>query len=446
MICGWCSAHAGKALNPIQFGLLDAKTAVERYDVLYKTHREAKKTNAPVSYKGIQTIDLEIPLGAKRIPLTDHTDFAGVSIYVTNNTAKAYLFELAQGKKSIEVTNAQVDEGDFTSINELRRGRFLVIVEDSLPWVKQRIGYKYGAIRKDILLVEDGKAENRVVSPYNNSWSKAKAYYCPISHEKKEIKNLKLFRQPGNKDLAFFVTISNQNNVVLSDIEIHTPQDTLLNDAAIAITNCTNIKFYHITIDGTYSRKDHSGYGVTMNNVWNSSFYKFRGHGNWGVFGNNNVNYATFNSCDINRFDIHCYGRDIHFMKCVFRNLYNQFSSVFGEVTFANCEFCNFIPVSFESSYNAYTRFQLKVNNCIITDVGKKNFFIKAGDINNKNSNERPELSRKEWPDIFIDNLTIKSNDATVYHLSNFDSDDIKNVRGLFPLRIKINKILYEKQ
>ena len=119
VLCGWCITYANKALNPTHFGLLDAKTAIERYDVLYKTHLEAKNTNTPVSYKGIQYIDLEIPSGAKRIPLTDNTDFAGVSIYVTNNSAKAYLFELAQGKKSIEVTNAQGDEGDFTSIPEL---------------------------------------------------------------------------------------------------------------------------------------------------------------------------------------------------------------------------------------------------------------------------------------------------------------------------------------
>lgn len=103
LVCGSLSAKS--YLNPIQFGLFEAKTATDRYEVLYRTHCEANKTNTPVSYRGIKRIDLEIPYGAKRIPLTEQTDFAGASIYVINNTANVYLFELSQEVKGIDVTN-----------------------------------------------------------------------------------------------------------------------------------------------------------------------------------------------------------------------------------------------------------------------------------------------------------------------------------------------------
>ena len=295
------------------------------------------------------------------------------------------------------------------------------------------------------MLVENGKAVNKVVSPYNNSWSKAKAYYCPVTHEKKTIKNLKFFRRQGNKELAFFVTIANMDNVVLSNIEIHTPKDTLLDDSAIGITNCTNVKLCHVTIDGTYSRKDHSGYGIMMNNVWNSYFYKLNAHGNWGVFGDNNISLAKFVDCDINRFDIHCYGRDIYFRDCVFRNVYNQFSSVFGEIVFKRCEFINCFPVAFGASYNAYTKVNLVVKDCIVKEINKKNYFIFMNGIQNPVINERPELAKKEWPDIYIDGLTIVANKNQSYRLSNFSRKEIKLGEETIPTHIELKRIKYEQ-
>ena len=437
---------AQKVLNPILYGILDAKTPVERYEILYKTHCEAKKAKTPVSYKGISRIDIEIPKGARRIPLTDRTDFAGTSIYVTNNIADVHLFEMSDVLDSLEVSKEQIDNGNFTAIPALARGRYLLVLEDTTPWVKQRIGYKYGAIRRDILLIKDGKALNKVVSPYNNDWTRVKAKYRSLPNGEKRISNLKFFRKRGSKNMTFLMTISNQNDVTLSNIEIHTPKDSLKNDAIFSISNCTNIKFNNVTIDGTYSRKDWSGYGILMNNVWNSSFYNLYGHGNWGVFGTNNVNKATLTRCDINRFDIHCYGRDIYFDHCIIRDVYNQFSSVFGEVRFKRCEFRNCYPIAFGASYNAYTKFNLIVKDCIVKEFRKKTNFIQMNGIDNPNINERPELREKEWPDIYIDGLTIVTDGPITYRLSNHSKNDILQMNESLPTSVELKRIRYEMQ
>lgn len=445
LFCWVATISANKTLNPIQFGFFEAKTSTERYYVLYKTHCKAKKTNSPVSYKGIQSIELEIPSDAKRIPLTDQTDFAGAKFYVKNNFANTYLFEMSDEIKSIEVSKTQIDSGNFTNIPLLSKGRFLLVVEDSTPWVKQRKGYIDGAIRKDLLLIKNGKALNEVVSPYSNSWTEVRTKYRLLQNNKKRIANLYFFRQPGSTKITFLATISNQDNVILSNIEVHTPSDSLVNDAVFSITNSTNVKFDHVTIDGTYSRKDHSGYGILMNNVWNTTFYKLYGHGNWGVFGANNVNFSTLIHCDINRFDIHCYGRDVYFEKCTIRNVYNQFSSVFGKVVFNRCEFRNCFPVAFGASYNAYTKFNLVVKDCVVKEVNSKNSFILMNGFSNPDINERPELKNKEWPDININGLTIFLNDHQNYRLSNYSGENILTMKESIPTHIKLKRIKYKK-
>ena len=77
------------------------------------------------------------------------------------------------------------------------------------------------------------------------------------------------------------------------------------------------------------------------------------------MFGNNNINTALIENSEINRFDIHCYGRDISFKDVVFVNLYNQFSSTFGTIRFDRCTFRHFTPVLYEASYNSYTVIKL---------------------------------------------------------------------------------------
>ena len=164
-----------------------------------------------------------------------------------------------------------------------------------------------------------------------------------------------------------------------------------------------------------------SGYGISMNNVYNVSFYHLVANANWGIFGNNNVNNVRLKKCDINRFDVHCYGRDVFFEDCKFRNLYNQFSSMYGTVSFKRCEFFDFTPVLFEPSYDAYTKFDLRFKNCIIHVRKNKDFLISAGELTGARTKERSELSLQQFPNLYIDGLKIDMPDGIdTYYIYNF--------------------------
>lgn len=91
------NAGAGThSVSPLSFGLANAKTGEERYDVLYRTHCYAKERGLQVSYDGIGEIRLSVPKGAKSIPLTEYTDFKGTTFILQNYAQKMYVFELVQ--------------------------------------------------------------------------------------------------------------------------------------------------------------------------------------------------------------------------------------------------------------------------------------------------------------------------------------------------------------
>ena len=172
------------------------------------------------------------------------------------------------------------------------------------------------------------------------------------------------------------------------------------------LINGKRLSFKDVTIDGTYSKKDRSGYGILMNNIWNHTVDNLVGKGNWGIYGTNNVNTVLIKNSDINRFDIHCYGRDIRFENTIFRNLYNQFSSVFGVISFSSCRFIDFTPVLIEYSYNTYTPYNLILKNCV-WDVTPLHYYMVYAGFVDDSENTRPELVEKCWPDVRIDGLKV---------------------------------------
>lgn len=123
--------------------------------------------------------------------------------------------------------------------------------------------------------------------------------------------------------------------------------------------------------------------------------------------GNNNVNVAHLKDCCINRFDIHCYGRDIDFENCTIFRLYNQYSSIYGKISYRNCVFDAAIPCLLTSSYNAYTPFDLFFENCIMKMTSLNDGIIYIMGIP-KQENERFELAKKCLPNIKIDNCQIE--------------------------------------
>lgn len=87
-----------KPLSPLDFGLKEAETDIERYEVLLLTHKQTAKQSKAVSYKGIKQIYIEIPNDGRSIPISYKTDFAGVKIVVKNNAKNlAVLYTRNQG-------------------------------------------------------------------------------------------------------------------------------------------------------------------------------------------------------------------------------------------------------------------------------------------------------------------------------------------------------------
>lgn len=396
-----------QCLSPYDFGLAEATTDSARYEVLYQTHLAAVAQGVDVSYEGIDSLTIEVTAGCKSIPLTPNNDFHGLKLTVKNNAQKFFLFEMIQPATPIELDKKWVDEGVFRDVDSLAEGSWLLILEDETPWVANRAGYAYGATRKDILLVQDGKAKNKPIAPYATDTTHLKASCCRATSDLKTIANLQIYRDSTATYKTKCIYVEGYNNVRMSNVQLYTPQNsTMYADEAITFVNCTNVTMEDVRIEGTYSQEKKYGYGIMMNNVWNATFLRLVGHAQWGVFGTNNMNNTTLRDCDINRFDIHCYGKDVFIYNCKFSKLYNQFSSIFGTLLFDGCRFVNFVPVLIETSYNVYTPFDISFKNCVMEAGVSRNYLISIGKLNDQ-AVSRPEIARKSWPNVQIQNMIV---------------------------------------
>lgn len=395
-------------LSPFEFGLGTAETDSARYEVLYAVHSYALATGMDVSYAGIDALTIEVPSKAHPIPLSRNNDFGGLTLTVKNYGKAKYLFSLTDTIWTpIELDPKSADNGDFYEVEGACDGLNLVVLEDMHPWVANRTGYNYGAMRKDILLVRDGIPLNRPIAPYSTDSTKLVAKAHITDDEQKTISGLTLIRDTSSTAKTYCFYIDGINNLKIKRVNIYTlDTKNMYADNAIHIVNCTNVTFEDVLIEGTYSRTNNYGYGILMNNVWNSTFLRLVAHANWGIFGTNNLSNTTLRNCDINRFDIHCYGRDVYIYNCMFTKLYNQFSSVYGTLLFEGCHFSNFIPVLTETSYNAYTPFDLTFRNCTFDAYQLRNYLISIGKVD-KERNSRPELAQKCWPNVNIENMTV---------------------------------------
>lgn len=403
-------------LSPYGFGLAQARTGVERYQVLLKTHKAAIEKGVNVNYSGIKTIELEIPENASRIPLTSYNDFQGCVLVVKNLRKTVYLFESREDAESITVSKKDIDSGDFRHYSKLTHGRVLLLIEDKNPWVENRKGYSYGHQRKDILLLSNGLAQNKVVMPYDNKESEPICGFIKADKSSITIKNLTVYRSSDCKDITNIFYITGKNKVNIENFSLHTPKNNWRNDRAVRIDDCTNVHLENVLIDETYSQSERSGYGISLDNVWNFTASHLVGRANWGVFGTNNMNTVMLRDCDINRFDIHCYGRDISSERCKYSGLYNQFSSVYGTISFHKCTFTDFTPVLMESSYNAYSPYDIVFKGCTFNLTERRNYIFSFSGLSNV-SNSRPELRKKCMPNIVMEdcNVNLTENIKTWY-------------------------------
>ncbi|MBQ4393182.1 MAG: hypothetical protein II826_08770 [Prevotella sp.] len=174
----------------------------------------------------------------------------------------------------------------------------------------------------------------------------------------------------------------------------------------------------NVSFNGTYSNESNYGYGISFNNVWDSSFINISCTNTiWGLFGNRCVNTAYLSGCSINRFDVHCYGRDILCENCTFKktsslsvtsHIYNRYSSMYGYVTYRNCTFEYFRPLRIDPAYNAYTPFSMTMENCTLKVSNFSKCIVDLMEFNTA-VNSRTELSQKFLPSITIENLTLQA-------------------------------------
>lgn len=408
VICIFCFNQVSifaKDVSPLSFGLKESNSPLENFYVLYNAHVEATKTNSKVSYNGITSISVEIPADKTKIPLTAETDFAGVTINVVNNVGTSWLFEAIASDKRIMIPASVVDKGDFSAIPHLSNGLYQLSLIDTRRWT-ERLGYNDNFIRKDILFIRNGRAENRPVADYNTSETKLECYYCEVSEQPIIVKNLTIVRDAKSTKITQAFRFVHQNNVQVENVTVKTPTSTMVSDQVITIFDCTNVSLKNVRIEGTYSSKSKAGYGIFMNNVWNSKFENLYGHGEWGVFGTFNLQDVFLKDCDINRFDIHCYGKNVKSEGCKFSSLYNQYASVYGVVVFKNCTFDDFIPVLIEDSYNAYTPFDVEFEGCTFNIKKGDSYFITLRGLK-PIKNKRQELQQRALPNVRIKDCKI---------------------------------------
>ena len=387
------------------------------YEKIYNAHIKAINEKKHIDYDGIDTIKLNIPINALPIPLPNIIDFKNV-VFVVNNTKKDFTLFVHSNKLTNIRIDKQIIDTNHISIEKFKNKKVLLVIKDRNAWIKDRVGYNKPHIREDILLINNGLSINTTIRPYNNIFSDPIFSYCDVTYDSIICKNLIFHRTKDSTYKTFCLKCQNSNNINLTNIHIVTPKSDLYGDAILTFSNCSNINLSDIIIDGTYSQKDKYGYGISMNNVFNCSFNNILGNGEWGIFGTNNVNTVFIKNSNINRFDIHCYGKDVVCSNTLFHTLYNQFSSFYGKLVYEKCLFNQFIPVTIDGSYSAYTSFNVIFNDCEIKVDAKRPFLFNMTYSNFLIDSIRPELSKFEYPNLFIRNLDIISlSDTNPYYI-----------------------------
>ena len=395
-------------ISPLDFGLREAANGTDRFNVLYNTHTKALAIGAEVSYAGIDTLEIELPPDFKSIPLGPRTDFGGLVMYVTNNVRDDALFTMHNPNKAVKISKELVDEGDFRSVPALASGEQLLILTDQHPWT-ERIGHGHHVCRQDILWLKNGMAVNKPVAPWNTDSTDVRATFVTVDNAQKLFRGLTMHRTDSSTFKTFCLSVSGQCNVLIEDVHVTTPKSRMTADGVFRVLSSVCVTFRDVTVDGTYSgygRWRQYGYAFSLYNLWNTRFERVKADGSWGVFGTSFLSNTTLEDCDINRFDIHCYGRDALLKRCTLRQKQTQFGSMYGTVTFDSCRFIDCIPVRVRSSYNAYTPFDIEMRDCTFELTMRYHSLVNIL-LQDTTLNPRPELRDKCWPNLRVSNMTV---------------------------------------
>lgn len=404
------------------------KSAMESY-----RSQGITKVNFP-ALQGTGVKSYTIPSGSSFIQLPPQVDFKNWTIEVTNaNTSAVPLFSIEKWSNEritdYHLTKADVDRGDFKASPELCSGRKLLILTDQKEWTYRTDTNDTGPfLRHDIITLNDGVPENRTIAPYDTPSTALSYYYYAANNDPVIIENLtfKRHRDPGSYGIAKLIRLDGKYDVTFNNITVGFIESSgtigKTADLCFEIYNCAHVKFTDITVNGTYSATNAYGYAFYLDNVYDTSFHNVYAMGLWGVIGTRNLNRSYLKDCTMNRFDIHCYGRDVRCVGCTFKNelstaqISNDYSSFFGTLHYEACTFKKTIPVFLASSYHAYSGFELVMDSCTLDYPNTDNAIIKAGYVETPDK-KRPEFQKINWPNVHIINLRLTnfSSNPTFY-------------------------------
>ena len=457
--------------------IIRTQTGLALYKQLFVLHMNARADGVAITYpatdprtgSGFENKVLEItvygdapasdpveyPQNWKRkpIPLSYYTDFNGWTFKVSTSqlTEDRPLFYLAQDDSAIialqnenAVRRESLDNGHFHDHPILQTGEHLLLIKDNTPWTyRQELNtslptpwsnwnYNTPNLREDVLLIKDGIALNRPIAPYSTMLSTPLCSYVALDGLKRVMKNVNMVRTANCEHIINLVSVKLLDDVTIENVVVTTPDNINLgHDACINLLNATNITVKNFSMNKTYcvEASNTYGYGIQMVNVWNSKFIQVMSNNSvWGFFGCRHVNTAYLENCEINRFDIHYYGRDITCVNCTFAPnpvtfnstifCNNRFSSLFGNLIYEGCTFNNFMPYFTDYNYNLYQCFDAYFKGC--TFLVKKSSNARIFDLGywNEPLNYRQENIRKCAPNVALQDCTIKfSSGITEVHL-----------------------------
>lgn len=404
-------------LSPIMFGLNstnDKDSNVYNYKSIFYTYKNANKLECNVKWEDVNKVEMEIPNGFPYITLTQNNDFCNTSFIVTNKSHKECIFKLEKSNDfvQIDIDKTTLGGSDYSQYTYFDNGTYLLSIYDQNIWTHRTDSADDSDFyRKDLIVIKDNTALNLPCFTYNTESSLPYCKYRKISENRFTFKNINI----TCKDCQYVTNILVISGILDIDIdnvkiEIADNNQDLSHGVLFSFLDCANLNISNTSVYGTYDNYGFA-YGFHLQNCTNINIDNLTTiNKNWGVFGTQCLNNVKVSNSNINRFDIHCYGKDITINNCSFKHKYNSISGIFGNVVYNNCQFEYQVPLVYDNSYHVFSPFNLILNNCTFV-LNNKDFCVFSMSSSDVTIYDRDEIKEFCLPNICINNLYIKKYD-----------------------------------
>lgn len=388
------------------------------------------------------------------ILLSKGIDFKNTIINIENNFGPATIFKAENTFSSITVSKEALDGKDFSSIVEDDRKTYLLNVYDGNRWCYRGDEQDKDIFtRRDLIYIVNGQAFNNVISTYNNSASSPVASIVDVTNSSFNFCNAS-FTFSGTYACTLLM-LKGRDKCLISDININVINTDLAPSSIFDITDSANIEFSNCKFLNSYDDLGGSAYIFYLNNIYNVLFSNVIANSlKWGVMGGDNINTLTVVDSQINRVDIHCYGKTINIERTNFILSYNQFSGIFDYIKFKSCNFNNQTSILYEGTYKSWIKHDVFFEDCCFNNKQTISLYYTApiADL----SGQRLELQKAVLPNVYFKNCKFKSSyyqlfysDSTVSFSDSFrleldNTEWIANKTTASLLRLSNNDIIVE--